>query len=137
MSNTWKTALERLPNVVKYLLVIGVVLLISKLSPDNVRFKYNYEVGQVWRYDDFSAPFNFFAPNPNIWVTLFDIFILLAFYSDNDSTVYGVYLKRTNALSCILLTNVNTYSDWSWTPILAEREHLFWFIVNALACSAG
>lgn len=59
MSNTWKTTLERLPNVFKYLLVIGVVVLISKLSPNNARFKYNYEVGQVWRYDDFSAPFSF------------------------------------------------------------------------------
>lgn len=64
MSNTWKTTLERLPNVVKYLLVIGVVVLISQLSPHNVRFKYNYEIGQVWRYDDFAAPFNFAIKKP-------------------------------------------------------------------------
>lgn len=64
MSNTWKTTLERLPNVVKYLLVIGVVVVISKLSPDNVRFKYNYELGQVWRYDDLTAPFNFAIKKP-------------------------------------------------------------------------
>lgn len=59
MSTRWKSTLERLPNIVKYLMVLGVVVFISFLFPNNVKFKYNYESGQTWRYEDLKAPFDF------------------------------------------------------------------------------
>ncbi|MDX1666480.1 MAG: HDIG domain-containing protein [Saprospiraceae bacterium] len=55
----WKTALEGLPTFFKYLLVLGVVVFISFLFPNNVKFKYNFEKGQRWRYQDLEAPFDF------------------------------------------------------------------------------
>jgi cyclic-di-AMP phosphodiesterase PgpH len=56
--------LDRLPDVLRYLLVIGVVAFISILSPDNVKFKYEFEKGQTWRFEDLEAPFDFAIRKP-------------------------------------------------------------------------
>lgn len=40
-------------------MVLGVVVFISFLFPNNVKFKYTFEQGQTWRYDDLAAPFDF------------------------------------------------------------------------------
>jgi len=50
---------KKLQEVAKYLIVLGVILLISTLFPNNVRFKYEYEQGKVWPYNDLVAPFDF------------------------------------------------------------------------------
>ncbi|MEM8526764.1 MAG: HDIG domain-containing metalloprotein [Bacteroidota bacterium] len=50
---------EKLQEVAKYLIVLGVIVLISTLFPNNVRFKYEYEQGKVWSYNNLSAPFDF------------------------------------------------------------------------------
>ncbi|MEO1625209.1 MAG: HDIG domain-containing metalloprotein [Bacteroidota bacterium] len=55
IDSKWRTV----PNIVKYLLVLGVVVFISFLYPNNVKFKYEFERGQTWRYDDLEAPFDF------------------------------------------------------------------------------
>ena len=55
----WKSTVEKLPNIVKYLMVFGVVVFISFLFPNNVKFKYNFEQGQTWRFEDLAAPFDF------------------------------------------------------------------------------
>jgi len=39
--------------------VVAVALLISLLYPNNVKFKYEYQRGQIWKYDDLVAPFDF------------------------------------------------------------------------------
>ena len=62
--STWKTTMERLPNLVKYLLVFGVVIFITFLFPDNVQFKYEFDKGQLWRYEDLRAPFDFAIRKP-------------------------------------------------------------------------
>ncbi|GJM33202.1 MAG: HDIG domain-containing protein [Saprospiraceae bacterium] len=54
-----KSAFTSLPTYLSYLLVLTVVVFISFLFPNNVKFKYQFEKGQVWRYDDLVAPFDF------------------------------------------------------------------------------
>lgn len=50
---------SRFPILIRYLLIVGVVALISLLFPDNLKFKYEFERGQVWRFEDLRAPFDF------------------------------------------------------------------------------
>jgi hypothetical protein len=49
----------RFPFFWQYLLVFGVIALISLLFPNNLQFKYEFERGQIWRYEDLRAPFDF------------------------------------------------------------------------------
>ena len=51
MANRFQTYLQNLPQLVKYLLVLGVVVFISYLFPNNAKFKYTFEKGQTWRYE--------------------------------------------------------------------------------------
>jgi putative nucleotidyltransferase with HDIG domain len=59
MNRKIKTTLQRLPEFVKYLMILGVVVFISFLFPNNVKFKYHFDVGQTWQYADLKAPFDF------------------------------------------------------------------------------
>lgn len=59
MRNTIKTLTEKLPGAFRYILLLAVIVLISFLFPDNPSFKYNYEEGKQWRYEDLVAPFDF------------------------------------------------------------------------------
>lgn len=49
----------RFPFLLQYLLIFGVIALISLLFPNNLKFKYEFERGQVWRFEDLRAPFDF------------------------------------------------------------------------------
>ncbi len=62
--SAWKTTIEGLPTLVKYLMVAGVVAIISFLFPNNVKFKYEFDKGQRWRYEDLRAPFDFAILKP-------------------------------------------------------------------------
>ena len=44
--------------IIKYLLVVLVIAFISMLFPNNLRFKYQFEQGKTWAYDDLYAPFD-------------------------------------------------------------------------------
>jgi len=55
----WQSWLGRVPRFVRYILIFGVVAFISFLAPKNAQFKYHFEKGQIWRYDDLIAPFDF------------------------------------------------------------------------------
>ncbi len=59
MANRFQTTLQNLPQIIKYILVLLVVVFISYLFPNNTKFKYNFEKGQTWRYEDLVAPFDF------------------------------------------------------------------------------
>lgn len=59
-----KTALEGVPKFFRYLLILGVVGFISLLFPNSVRFEYEYEKGQSWRYESLTAPFDFAINKP-------------------------------------------------------------------------
>lgn len=59
MNNKVKSTIQGLPLFIKYLLILGVVAFISLLFPNNLKFKYEFQEGQSWRYDDLVAPFDF------------------------------------------------------------------------------
>ncbi len=64
MANRFQTTLQNLPQIVKYILVLLVVVFISYLFPNNTKFKYNFEKGQSWRYENLKAPFDFAIDKP-------------------------------------------------------------------------
>jgi len=59
LNNKVKSTIQGLPLLVKYLLILGVIAFISLLFPNNIKFKYEFQEGQSWRYDDLVAPFDF------------------------------------------------------------------------------
>lgn len=58
------TKLDNLPKALRYLIVFLVVLFISFLCPNNVKFKYNFEKGMAWKYEDLIASFDFAIKKP-------------------------------------------------------------------------
>ncbi|MCB0548439.1 MAG: HDIG domain-containing protein [Phaeodactylibacter sp.] len=62
--SAWRTTIEGLPTLVKYLMIVGVVAFITFLFPNNAKFKYEFDRGQPWRYDDLRAPFDFAIRKP-------------------------------------------------------------------------
>ena len=50
---------KKIPDFAKYGMVLLTVVLISFLFPNNAKFKYHFEEGQSWRYEDLVAPFDF------------------------------------------------------------------------------
>jgi len=59
MKSFIKTVPRRLRAFLNYILAGIVVLLISFLFPNNVKFKYKYAEGQPWNYTELKAPFDF------------------------------------------------------------------------------
>ncbi len=59
MNKKIKTSIEKAPVFFRYFAILSVVALISALAPKNAQFKYEYEQGQTWRYEDLVAPFDF------------------------------------------------------------------------------
>ena len=59
MSIFKNSRLSHIPIAFKYLLVIGVIFVISLLFPNNARFKYNFSLNSNWKYEDLIAPFDF------------------------------------------------------------------------------
>ncbi len=64
MSQSFRQTLDKLPVAARYLLIALVVFFISFLFPSHVQFKYQYEKGQVWHYDDLVAPYSFAIQKP-------------------------------------------------------------------------
>lgn len=54
-----RSKLRKFSTLLRYLLVLGVIGTISLLFPNNLQFKYQFERGKVWRYEDLAAPFDF------------------------------------------------------------------------------
>lgn len=61
----FRNFLKRVPTVTRYLLIGGVVLLISLLFPNQLAFNYQFERGSIWRYEDMVAPFDFAIQKPD------------------------------------------------------------------------
>ncbi len=59
MNQQFQTVYRRFKQVVNIGTVVAVALLISLLYPNNVKFKYEFQRGQIWKYDDLVAPFDF------------------------------------------------------------------------------
>jgi cyclic-di-AMP phosphodiesterase PgpH len=62
--NIWRKIIEQLPHLVKYLLVLAAIVFIALLFPDTVKFRYEFERGQVWHYEDLRAPLDFAIRKP-------------------------------------------------------------------------
>ncbi len=58
----WTSNWDRIPVFVNYVLVLTVVALTASFFPDKLRFKYVYELGKSWPYEDLYAPFDFAVP---------------------------------------------------------------------------
>ena len=56
---SWTNIIAQLPNLSRYFIIAGIITFISFLFPNSLQFKYQFEKGQIWRYDDVTAPFDF------------------------------------------------------------------------------
>ncbi len=54
-----KDIFKQIPPFINYLFLFGVVIFISFLFPSNLKFKYDFKKGDLWRYEDLIAPFDF------------------------------------------------------------------------------
>lgn len=59
MENNLATILSKLPGVFRYVLLLAIVIVISFLFPNNLKFKYDFQEGEAWRYEDLIAPFDY------------------------------------------------------------------------------
>ncbi|MBI5917408.1 MAG: HDIG domain-containing protein [Bacteroidetes bacterium] len=59
MTEKFRTVLKKFKGLVNLSTVVAVAVLISFLYPGSVKFKYEFQRGQVWRYDDLTASFDF------------------------------------------------------------------------------
>lgn len=59
MDNSKRSTIQRLPAAFRPLAFVLVAVVISFLFPADLRFKYQYEKQQTWRYEDLEAPFDF------------------------------------------------------------------------------
>ena len=61
----WKTIWDRIPLLMNYLAVAATIVLISVVFPSqSLRFKYQFEQGRTWVYEDLYAPFDFAVLKP-------------------------------------------------------------------------
>jgi cyclic-di-AMP phosphodiesterase PgpH len=51
--------LRALPNIARYAAVLGTLMALSFLFPTNAQFKYRFQLGQMWLYDDLTANIDF------------------------------------------------------------------------------
>lgn len=56
--------IAKFPYLFQYLLLVGAIALVSLLFPNNLQFKYEFERGQIWRFEDLRAPFDFAINKP-------------------------------------------------------------------------
>ena len=59
MSKQQNITWSNFDRTIQYFMVGAVVILISLLYPSSVKFKYEFQRGQEWRYADLHAPFDF------------------------------------------------------------------------------
>lgn len=64
MKDALSQLLKTIPTLSRYLLIGGVVVLLSLLYPSASTFEYRYEQNGIWRYPDLSAPFDFAIQKP-------------------------------------------------------------------------
>ena len=60
--SAWRSVWDRIPVFVNYLLMLVAFGLVVLLFPDKLRFRFEYELGKTWPYEDLYAPFDFAIP---------------------------------------------------------------------------
>lgn len=85
---SWQKIRWYLRGTLQHLFIGGIIIFISFLFPTHTRFKYSYEQGQIWNYEDLVAPFDFAIKKPEKVLNA-EIKTLMAdfspFYRLNDS----------------------------------------------------
>jgi cyclic-di-AMP phosphodiesterase PgpH len=85
---SWQKIRWYLRGTLQHLFIGGIIIFISFLFPTHTRFKYSYEQGQIWNYEDLVAPFDFAIKKPDKVLNA-EIKTLMAdfspFYRLNDS----------------------------------------------------
>lgn len=61
----WQNIRGYLRGTLQHLFIGGIIVFISILFPTHTRFKYSYEQGQIWNYEDLVAPFDFAIKKPD------------------------------------------------------------------------
>ena len=56
---TFQTTIHNIPTLIKYLLAVGIAVFISLLCPNDMQFKYQFENGKTWKYEELRAPYRF------------------------------------------------------------------------------
>ena len=72
MNSKLTKSLQRLPELVIYGMALVVVILISFLFPEQIKFKYEFEQDQTWRYEDLYAFDRFPIKKPQAEIDLAD-----------------------------------------------------------------
>lgn len=83
----------------KLLLFIATTLLIAYLFPKNMRFKYEFEQGKLWRSDNLYAPFNFAIKKTDKEIALAkqEIEANTTKYFDTKIDIYPAVIKAYNS----------------------------------------
>ncbi|MDZ7880606.1 MAG: HDIG domain-containing protein [Saprospiraceae bacterium] len=59
MKNFWEKLFANIPNSARYIVALSALLSLLPLLPSNATFKYKFNQGQTWLYDDLLANFAF------------------------------------------------------------------------------
>jgi cyclic-di-AMP phosphodiesterase PgpH len=59
MKNFWEKLFANIPNSARYIVALAALISLLPLLPTNATFKYKFNQGQTWLYDDLMANFDF------------------------------------------------------------------------------
>lgn len=99
--------------IAAYAITLGSILLLSLLFPNNLRFKYEFEEGKVWRYDDLISPYDFGIVKPKDE--------LQREYAKIDSAFSNYYIKDNEKIEAVLSAFQN---DFKKTLLAQTGENL-------------
>jgi putative nucleotidyltransferase with HDIG domain len=89
--------------IAAYAITLGSILLLSLLFPNTLRFKYEFEEGKVWRYDDLISPYDFGVLKPKDE--------LQREYQKIDSTYSNYYVKDNEKIVAVLDAFQNDFKN--------------------------
>ncbi|NND34427.1 MAG: HDIG domain-containing protein [Saprospiraceae bacterium] len=109
----------------KYILIYAIagltIGLLSFLFPDNISYKFEYEEGKVWRYEDLIAPFDFGIMKPARE--------LQEEYSAIDSLFRSHYIKDGELISAVVrsfedsfLKTLNSLDRSQYKPVFDHSD---------------
>ncbi|MBK8506325.1 MAG: HDIG domain-containing protein [Saprospiraceae bacterium] len=99
--------------IAAFAITLGSILLLSLLFPNTLRFKYEFEEGKVWRYDDLISPYDFGIVKPKDE--------LQQEYAMIDSSFSNYYIKDNEKVEAVLDA---FQSDFKKTLLAQTGENL-------------
>ncbi|MCB0666266.1 MAG: HDIG domain-containing protein [Saprospiraceae bacterium] len=118
-------------DILVYVITLGTILLISLLFPNTLRFKYEFEEGKVWKYENLISPFDFGIKKPQREIQ--------AEYARIDSTFQNYYQKDDQKIDAVIQAFQNDFSktisdqtDANLDPVKANQDTYKTFGVSLL-----